>query len=113
MIGAHLHYPVHIRQRLQERILPFFRDREWIRRLDSLVIVTSTIAPFANLPQIVRIYTTQQAGQLALSTWITFAVLNIPMFAYGMVHRERTIIGYTSGALCMEAFIIAGILMYG
>jgi uncharacterized protein with PQ loop repeat len=97
---------------LWQRCIAWFRPGYFVREVDAVVRVTAVAAPLANLPQIVRIYTTQQAGSLSLVSWMLFLLCNIPMLAYGMLHRERIIVTYTSIALCMEVIVIAGILLF-
>jgi uncharacterized protein with PQ loop repeat len=113
MIRSQNHTHIHKRKRQTDASLKAYPNpQRFVRILDRVVMVSSTAAPLANIPQIMQIYGSQNAGSLSLTSWIMFAVLNMPMFTYGLMHKEHLIIGYTLCALSMETVVIAGILMY-
>lgn len=76
-------------------------------------IVAAIAYPVSAIPQAVKIFATKDAGDLSLLTWLSFALIEILFFAYGITHRLRPII--ISGVLwaIVYAFIITGIFIYG
>ena len=80
--------------------------------LDILMYPVAIIAPLALLPQVIKLYTSQDPSGLALSTWLILGFLNIIWLVYGHVHREPpiTLTNFMLGVLNFA--IVFGILLF-
>jgi uncharacterized protein with PQ loop repeat len=91
-----------------------FPTRESILKdaLDILIYPVAIIAPAALVPQVYKLYTTQDVSSLSLPTWATLGCLNIVWLFYGWVHRERPIIITNASFMTLHFAIVMGILMF-
>jgi len=85
-------YHIHQRKRIHEKHEPYPHPNPNIRRLDRLVMVIAMIYPFTAIPQILKIWETQDASGISLVTWSLWLILAIPMLAYGIVHKTKLLI---------------------
>lgn len=81
--------------------------------IDSLMIAGGIIGPLSALPQILIIFSNQDAGSVSLVSWSLFTVLSIIGLIYSIVHKEKIILlGYSLYTLA-DLTIVIGILLYG
>ncbi|MBI5457412.1 hypothetical protein HY971_01675 [Candidatus Kaiserbacteria bacterium] len=107
-----LHH-LHLRKRASGGLEPFPARTPWKRLLDKAVLGVGVIGPLASIPQVLKIYLTQDATGLSGISWGIWALLDIPWIAYGLVHRERPIIVAYSLWLTVNSLVFIGALMYG
>lgn len=109
MLGFH-----HLRSRalLSGGLEPFPAKGALKRFLDRLMYAVGVLAPFALLPQAVRLYATKSSAGISLATWVLLALSNILWLMYGIVHKDKPIIIAHSLFIVMDASIIAGALAY-
>ena len=80
--------------------------------LDVLIYPIAVVGPLALLPQIFKLFLTQDASSLSLPTWLILALFNLAWLLYGLVHKESPII-LTNIMLAMMNFaIVFGILAF-
>lgn len=91
------HY--HTRRRRE----PFPARTLGLRVLDLVVYVAGIAGPLATLPQIIKIYSTQDAAGVSLVSWSIFALFDIPWIIYAIVHKERPLV------VCYTLWLIANI----
>lgn len=80
---------------------------------EKMAIVAAIAYPASAIPQVIKIFTTKDAADLSLITWLSWTLLELFLLAYGIAHKLRPVI--ISGVLWTIAyvFIIVGILIYG
>ena len=104
---------LHLRKRQGNDYEPYPARGFWLRFLDHLVLVVGIIGPVATIPQILKIYLTQNAAGVSALSWGTWALLDIPWILYGLAHRERPI-AITYILWCTaNTLVFVGVLLYG
>jgi len=66
-----------------------------------------------NIPQIYKIFSTQNATGVSLISFSMFAIMEIPWIIYGIIHKAKPIVITYTLWLITNLVIVAGILMYG
>ncbi len=100
------------RRRASSKLEEYPSKKFFIRLLDKLLIIIAAIAPLFSIPQILKIFSTQSAGDLSLVSWLTWTIVDIPWIIYGFVHKEKPIvIGYILWFL-MNAAVVVGIILF-
>lgn len=80
--------------------------------IDDIMIAGGVIGPLSALPQIISIYSSQDAGQVSLLSWSLFTILSLVGIIYSLVHKEKIILLGYSLYFIVDLFIVVGILMY-
>jgi len=109
MPGVH---HIHHRQRVHQNLDKFPHDNKWVNRLDQLLLIVAFVAPATSIPQIVKIFRTQNATGVSALSFGMFAFFNIPWIIYGIVHREKPIIVMYILWLISNSLVLTGTLMY-
>ena len=109
MSGIH---HIHKRKRVYKKLQKYPHENKRVRFLDNLLIVVAMIGPFVTLPQILTIYIGRNADGVSSLSWIMYAVINVPWFVYGIVHKEKPIIITYILNFIMNIIVIVGTLMY-
>ena len=107
-----LHH-LHLRKRISKGLEPFPARTSWKRQLDRLVLAVGVIGPAASIPQVLKIYVTQNAGGISVISWGALAILDIPWILYGLVHNERPIVMTYSLWFIINILVTIGATMYG
>jgi len=82
------------------------------RALDVLIYPIAVVGPLALLPQVIKLYTTQDSGSLSLPTWLILGLLNLTWLFYGLVHKEQPIVLTNLILVVLNFSIVFGILLY-
>ena len=77
------------------------------------MFVVAFMVPVALIPQVVDIYTKQNAQGLTLVTWVLLTAGNMLWALYGLVHRDKPIIVANVLVTLLNIAVIVGILKYG
>lgn len=80
--------------------------------LDLLIYPIAVIGPLALLPQVIKLYASQDAAGLALSTWLILGLINMTWLFYGFVHKEPPIMMTNLILVAMNFAIVFGILAF-
>lgn len=80
--------------------------------LDKIVLALAFIAPFFEIPQLFEIFSKKSAENVSIITWGFFALMAIPWFIYGIIHKEKPIIVLYLLWFLIDSTIVIGILMY-
>ena len=80
--------------------------------LDKVVLSLAIVAPFFEIPQLLEIYLKKAAENVSIITWSFFALMAIPWFIYGIVHKEKPIIVLYLLWFLIDSTIVIGILIY-
>ena len=82
------------------------------RLIDDIMVAGGIIGPLSAIPQIVSIYSNQDAGQVSLFSWSLFTILSAIGIVYSLVHKENIILLGYSLYFIVDILIVIGILMY-
>lgn len=94
-----MHTPIHVSR----------KDRSLI---DHVMLVASVIYPMTVVPQIYRLYTTQDASGLSLTMWVGFLLFGVIFMLYAITHKIKpNIISQTIWAIA-DLIMIVGIVIY-
>ncbi|MHB1086493.1 MAG: PQ-loop domain-containing transporter [Minisyncoccota bacterium] len=104
---------LHIRKRVSKSLEPYPARTVGKRVLDGAVYAVGTLGPVMTLPQIILIYSTQEAAGISLITWLTWALFDIPWILYGFVHREMPIAVTYSLWFVANLTVALGAVLYG
>jgi uncharacterized protein with PQ loop repeat len=86
------------------------------KRLTQFEIIVTTlvmIEPILSIPQIVKIFTTQSAGDYVLLPWLGGFIVNVTWLVYGISVKKAPVI--ISGVVWMliHLSMMLGIILYG
>ena len=108
-----MHHHLHLRKRISKGLEPFPARTAWLRLLDRAIYAVGIVGPLATLPQIYKIYSTQDATGVAPLSWGIYALFDIPWIFYGLAHKEKPIVLTYSLWLFFNALVSAGAVVYG
>jgi uncharacterized protein with PQ loop repeat len=80
------------RKRITKKLEEYPSKRFFIRLLDRLLLIIAIIGPIMALPQLIAVYSTQNATNISFLSWGSWALMNLFWLAYGIVHKEKPII---------------------
>jgi uncharacterized protein with PQ loop repeat len=101
------------RKRMHTKLEEYPHPRKWIRTLDRVLIIVAIVGPLAMLPQLWNIYVLKNVGGIAVLSFLSWAVMDIPWIFYGMVHNERPILIAYFLWFTMNLAVAIGALIYG
>jgi uncharacterized protein with PQ loop repeat len=81
--------------------------------IDKLIYVVAVLEPMANLPQIVTIYTHQDATGVSITSWVLYALFGATWLWYGIHTKQRPMI--TGGFLFVitDMIVVIGSIAFG
>lgn len=100
------------RKRIHQKLEKFPHPHSRIKFLDNMLLVIASVSPFSTVPQILKIYTTQNVVGVSRLTFSLFAFFDIPWIIYGIVHKEKPITIAYSLWLIANLIIITGTFIY-
>lgn len=77
------------------------------------MMVVSVIQPFASVPQIIEIWTTQSAAGVSIWTWLGFAGIGVVTLYYAILHKLKPLIINQIIWFVLDALVVLGIVLYG
>lgn len=91
---------------------PYPHPVKWKRALDTFMYVIAVVAPLSYVPQVYKLYSSESAEGLAISSFALLFVINALWLLYGWAHRSMPLI-ITSVIFCaFHVIIVGGILLY-
>jgi len=60
--------------------------------IDTLALIVGVIQPLTTLPQILIVFTSQDASQVSLFTWTAYNIASVILLTYGLRHKLKPII---------------------
>jgi uncharacterized protein with PQ loop repeat len=85
------------------------KDRSFLYRL---TLIAAFVQPLTTIPQVYKIYTSQDVSGLSLFTWIGYALVGLIFLAYGIKYRLKPIAITQVIWFCLQMSIVVGILLY-
>ena len=83
------------------------------KTVDRLTYIAAVVEPIITIPQAVIIFRDQTAAGVSLGSWIGFQILTAVWIWYAIVHKEKLILLYQGLFFIVQAFVIAGAVIYG
>lgn len=83
------------------------------RFIDRAMMLIATIQPITAIPQAVDIYANRSAGNVSLTTWLSFTMIGIVFTLYAVSHRIKPLIINQIIWFIVDGAIVIGILLYG
>ncbi|MDO8576381.1 MAG: PQ-loop domain-containing transporter [bacterium] len=108
----HLHH-LHIRKRISQSLEPYPARSPWMRLLDKAIFGAGVIGPIFSIPQIVLIYSSQDATGISAVSWFGWAALDIVWILYGLVHKEPPIVMTYTFWFIINLTVAFGAILYG
>ena len=104
---------LHKRKRIHEKHEKYPHPNKWKRYLDKLVYVVGILGPILTIPQIIKIWINQSAGDISIISWIAYFFGSMILLTYGVVHKEKPLIVMYSAWILINFMIVISILIYG
>lgn len=89
------------------------RHKQEIGVFDKVVLIVGAAGPLMNIPQIIKIFSTQHAADVSLISWLAYTIYDIPWIIYGFIHRDKAIVTAYVLWFLMNSIVVAGVLFYG
>ena len=83
------------------------------RAIDRLIYIVVFVGPVMTLPQVYKIWVEKNASGVSAVSWISYFIMSIFWFFYGVVHKEKPIIVGSSIMSVLQITIFIGVLVYG
>ena len=80
---------------------------------ERLMIFVAIIGPFANLPQIIKIWVKKKSNGVSLFSWILFSTLSLIWLSYGIFKKDKYVIITFAITLILQLTIVVGTFIYG
>jgi MtN3 and saliva related transmembrane protein len=103
---------LHRRIRVYKKLEPIPHPNPHIRMLDKIIYLVGVVGPFITIPQILKIWSTQEALGVSLWSWVGYLILSIIWTIYGVVHKEKPIIVMNLLNVFMQFLVVLGIIIY-
>lgn len=103
---------LHARKRIYERLEQFPHPDSFKGALDHIMIGVALASPLVLVPQVVQLYTTQDASGLSIQTYVLLLMINTLWTLYSSLHREWPLLIACSLMGVQDMIIVIGILMF-
>ena len=80
--------------------------------LERLMIFVAVVGPFANLPQLFKIWIKKKTNGVSMVSWILFSILSLVWLIYGIVKKDKYIIITFGISLILQLLIVIGTVIY-
>lgn len=80
--------------------------------LERLMIFVAVVGPFANLPQLLKIWIKKKTNGVSIVSWILFSILSLVWLIYGIVKKDKYIIISLGITLILQLLIVIGTVIY-
>lgn len=84
----------------------------WRHVIDKGIFVVAIASPLMTVPQIVMIWVQRSAAGVSIASWGAYLAAALFWLMYGFVHRDRAIIMSNILWVVLEAFVIAGAILF-
>lgn len=101
-----------VRKRVYQEFEEYPHPDKLKRFMDRAIYVAGIGSPLMTLPQIYKIFSTQDAAGVSLATWLGLTIFACFWVAYGFVHKEKPIIISYSLWVLLQATIVVGVILY-
>ena len=103
----------HIRKRIHKHHEPYQHPDRLKRSVDKMIYVVALVGPLFNLPQLLKVWLSQNATGVSAISWGAFMFVAAFWLMYGILHRSKPIIIANIFYLFFQAAIFLGAVLYG
>ena len=82
------------------------------RLIEKIIYLAAFLYPLTTLPQIIQIFSTQNAHSVSLLTWVLYMFFTFVFLLYALVEKLKPLIIEYILWLAVEAAVVVGILLY-
>ncbi len=86
---------------------------KYVSHIDKATYLVALVESIIVLPQVIQIFRDKDASGVSLFSWTGFWIFNLIWLLYGIAHREKLIIFYTTVYGIAQIWVIIGGMMYG
>ena len=104
---------LHKRKRIYQKHEPYPHPNRVKRVVDGFAMLMGVVGPAFTVPQLVKIWSEQNAAGVSAASWIGYTFIAVFWLAYGIIHREPPLILTYSIVLILNILVVAGTLLYG
>lgn len=108
----HGFHHLHLRKRVHQKLEKYPHPHKYKRIMDELVYVMGIFGPVMSLPQVIKIWSEQDASSISLLTWVAYLFGSICWLIYGIMHQEKPIIISNFLYVFVNVAIIIGVIIY-
>ena len=109
---AGLHH-LHKRKRIHQKHEAYPHPNKWKRYLDRVILGVAIVGPLMTIPQILKIWVSQNASGVSLLTWSTYLLTSLIWLTYSIVHKDKPLfIAYVLWII-INLFVVIGVFLYG
>jgi uncharacterized protein with PQ loop repeat len=105
-------HDLHVRKRIHEKKEKYPSEDKFKRKYDNFMYAIAILGPVMTLPQLLKIWITQDSSGVSILSWIGFDVVASLWLFYGIIHKEKQLIIMYIGFLILQTFIIVGAIIY-
>lgn len=80
--------------------------------INRICSVFAVFMPLTTLPQIIMLYTTQNASGLSLLMWVLYSIGVIPFLLFGIIYHHSQLVVLNTLWLLVQIIMIVGIVIY-
>ncbi|MBT5016343.1 hypothetical protein HOM98_02560 [Candidatus Peregrinibacteria bacterium] len=102
-----------IRKRIHQKHDLYPHPNKWKSLLDKVILFIGILGPIITLPQLSKIWLSQDAGGLSLITWTVWLFVDSIWILYGFAHKIWPIVFSHTAYFVIQTGVVIGILLYG
>jgi MtN3 and saliva related transmembrane protein len=106
-----LHH-LHKRKRAHQHKELYPSSNRTKRIVDTAVYVFGILTPLFTIPQVTKIWLTQNADGVSLLSWIVYSLAAVVWVIYGILHKEKPLVMMYSALIVLDLLIVIGVLIY-
>jgi len=111
-MGMGLHH-FHIRKRIHKHHEPYPHPDTFKNAMDKAIYLVAIIGPSFTIPQMLKIWVTQNAVGVSAVSWGAFMLVSLFWLVYGILHREKPIVVANLFYLIFQTMVFIGTVFYG
>ena len=82
------------------------------RRIDKYTYLVAIVMPLMTLPQIYSIFTTKNADNVSLISWLAYTLFSFVWIIHGVTHNDKPIIIANILWVIMCGLVTIGVVIY-
>lgn len=93
-------------------IKPHHQNKKLTKAVDSGVSAMGLFSSFMALPQVIKVYSTQNVGSLTAITWLTAFLASLAWLFYGIFYKSKPILASSSVSLLVNFMMVISFLIF-
>ncbi len=87
-------------------------ERPAVRVMDKVMYVIGALGPIMTVPQVVKIWVDHSVEGVSAISWMSYFIFSVFWIAYGILHKEKTIIFTYCLWFILNGLVAIGALIY-